>query len=194
MPVTSWRDDPWAVATGARGTPGDELVSALHKYIRRSMLPEAALVAREMFDSGTEFTEHLWSRLCEIACSDIGPEGSSISATLEALRAQCLRCRWESGSGWVFVAQAVRILCESPKNRATDELSMWIYHTVFVERAKTPIEDFVIDNHTKRGQQLGRGVQHFLQNGCTYAEPVAAETYEFGKRVESSVERGEWIE
>lgn len=194
MPVTSWQDDPWASKVGVRGTPGDELVSALHKYIRRSMLPEAALVAREMFDTSTEFTDHLWSRLCEIASSDLAPDQSSISATLDALRTQCLRRPWESGSGWVFIAQAVRVLCEAPKDRATDELSMWVYQTVFVDGVKTPIADYVIDNHTKRGQELGRGVEHFLQEGCANTIPVPAATYEFGKQVRDAVERGDWIE
>ena len=42
MRMLPYPDDPWASTLSKRGIPGDELVSALQKYIRRGELEEAS--------------------------------------------------------------------------------------------------------------------------------------------------------
>lgn len=133
IPVVRSYDDPWASRTSLHGFPCDELVSALQKYIRRGNLDEAALVAREMFETSQELTDHLWGRLTTVACSDVTDSLFLAPLVVETLRTQCLRQDRRTGDGWVYLAHAVRYLCQAPKDRTTDELCMWLIHAINVE-------------------------------------------------------------
>jgi hypothetical protein len=72
MPLPPSNRDPWAHTVSVRGFRCDELVSALQKYIRRGNTEEALLVAREMYETGPELEQHLWTRLMVISASDCG--------------------------------------------------------------------------------------------------------------------------
>ncbi|MGW3632954.1 hypothetical protein ACWD7F_22775, partial [Streptomyces sp. NPDC005122] len=64
--------DPWTRVTSVHGFPADELIAALQKSIRRGLLDNALLVAREMYETSGELEEHLWARLSVISCEDTG--------------------------------------------------------------------------------------------------------------------------
>lgn len=194
IPVTRWHDDPWADTTSPHGIPCDELVSALQKYIRRGNLDEAALVAREMFETSEELTHHLWDRLTTIACSDVTDNLFLAPVIIETLRTQCLRPDRRSGNGWVYLAHAVRYLCQAPKDRTTDELCMWLVHAMDEEGRRPVIPDWALDNHTRRGQEMGRGVRYFLSEGCLVENAREDRDHTYRKRVEKIVERGGWRE
>lgn len=194
MPVTRWHDNPWSGETSVHGIACDELISALQKNIRRGDLDEAALVAREMFETSEDLTQHLWDRLTTIACSDVGDRLFLAPVVIEVLRTQCLRQSRESGDGLVYLTHAVRYLCQTPKDRTTDELCMWLVHAMDEEGRRPIIPDWALDNHTRRGQEMGRGVQYFLTEGCAIENEREDRDHTYQRRVEDIVERGDWRE
>lgn len=169
-------------------------MSALQKYIRRGNLDEAALVAREMFETSEQLTGHLWDRLTTIACSDVTDSLFLAPVVIETLRTQCLRQDRETGDGWLYLAHAVRYLCQAPKDRTTDELCMWLMHAINEDGRRPVIPDCALDSHTRRGQEMGRGVRHFLSEGCFLENENEDRSRIFQQRVEEIVRRGEWRE
>ncbi|WP_125774310.1 AAA family ATPase [Antribacter gilvus] len=154
----------------------------------------AALVAREMFATSEELTYHLWDRLTTIACSDVTDDLFAAPVIVETLRTQCLRQDRESGDGWVYLAHAVRYLCQAPKDRTTDELCMWLVHAMDEEDRRPFIPDWALDNHTRRGQEMGRGVRFFLDEGCLVNNPREDADHTYRQRVMKIVEEGDWRE
>ena len=55
--------DPWKNITSRNGIPGDELVSALQKSIRRGKEEIAVDVAYEMYITSEQFEDKMWRRL-----------------------------------------------------------------------------------------------------------------------------------
>lgn len=193
MPVTRHDQDPWSIRMSKRGFACDELVSALQKYIRRSETHECLLVAREMYETSEELAEHLWQRLVIIASSDVWAGGIA-PVVVETLRNQSLRQPWLAQNGWLQVAAGVRYLCETPKDMTTEDMSMWGYHVMTSGRMAPSIPDYALDNHTKRGQDAGRGVRYFLDVGCQVRDEVPRRDGWYRREVEKFVRDGEWRE
>ncbi|WP_430791079.1 hypothetical protein [Actinoplanes sp. G11-F43] len=194
MPVRRYEDDPWASTVSKRGLACDELISALQKYVRRSETEECLLIAREMYETSEELAHHLWERLVFIASADVNDGTFLAPVIVETLRAQCLRQPWAEQQGWLFVAQAVRYLCQSPKDMTTEDMCMWGHH-VMTEGLRSPrIPEYAIDNHTRRGQLAGRGVKHFLEVGCQVTNEVPGRDTSYRARVLEFVDRHEWKE
>jgi MgsA AAA+ ATPase C terminal len=96
-----------------------------------------------------------------IASEDIGPVAPGIAAEIRALNKNWTEGRNKGGEE-VFVAHAVVLLATAPKSRVTD----WavLHHlSDSVERREIPNE--AVDQHTRRGRQMGRGRQHFMEVG-----------------------------
>ena len=71
----------------------------------------------------------------------------------------------------MYAIHAIRILCESQKERGSDELHNFVRRSM--DAGKLPqIPDYALDMHTQRGQQMGRDYLHFLEE----AAKVAPET------------------
>lgn len=194
MPVTRWQHDPWAGRSSLHGFASDELISALQKNIRRGNLDQAALVAREMYRTGEELTHHLWDRLTTIACSDVGSTAFMAPVIVETLRTQYFRQDRETGQGWLYLAHAVRYLCQAPKDRTTDELCMWLVHAMDVDGRLPEIQDWDLDSHTRKGQEMGRGVRHFLAEGCVLDNEVEDLDRTYRQRLQEIIDRGAWLE
>jgi hypothetical protein len=60
---------------------------------------------------------------------------------------------------------AVRYLCTRLKDRSSDELVMWIKREVEGAGLRPVIPDYALDMHTRRGQEMGRDLRHFLEEG-----------------------------
>lgn len=54
------------------GHPGDEVISALQKFIRRGETELAVRAAYELYLTGEELTAYLWRRLLVISAEDVG--------------------------------------------------------------------------------------------------------------------------
>lgn len=168
MSVLPWQEDPWTRARTRHDLAADEVISALQKEIRRGHTENAALLAWELLDSSAELEAVLWSRLQVISVEDVGFGDLQAPQLIETLYQMHLRLPRPRGDRYLFAIHAVRVLCQCHKDRSSDELLNWL--TRAVERGRRPqIPDYALDMHTRRGQQLGRGLSHFLHEGAQVA-------------------------
>ncbi len=168
MSVAQWQQDPWTRVRTCHDFAADEVISALQKEIRRGNLDNAALLAWEMLNTSEELEEVLWSRLQVISVEDIGFGDVQAPLLVETLYQMHLRLPRPRGDRYLFAIHALRFLCQSLKDRSSDELLNWLNRAV--EQGLRPeIPDYALDIHTRRGQQMGRGMQHFLQEGAQVA-------------------------
>ena len=157
--------DAWSRTTTLHGFSADEIRSVLQKSIRRGWIEEATLAAYELFASGPEAEDLLWRRLEIIATEDVGFGLLEAPMLLEALNAQRRRMP-ERGERWMYSAHAVRILATAKKDRTSMELAGWAHEVVTRGERTVEIQDFMLDMHTARGKQMGRGTEQWWREGA----------------------------
>ena len=84
------------------GHPGDEVISALQKFIRRGETELAVRAAYELYLTGEELTAYLWRRLLVISAEDVGLGEPMAPVVVDALHGRsgapaCLPV-WLSGA------------------------------------------------------------------------------------------------
>ena len=151
--------DPWQKVRTFSDLPADEVISALQKEIRRGHTDNAARLAYELIRTSPELEEKVWKRLMVISVEDVGmgnPQAPILVNTLYEMHA-----RFSVGAldRPLFAVHAVRYLCESEKDRSSDEMFNWIKLT----DEAPEIPDYAVDMHTKRGAEMGRGLEHFYK-------------------------------
>ncbi len=187
MSVPPWQQDPWTRVRTIHDFAADEVISALQKEIRRGNLENAALLAWEMLNTSEELEEVLWSRLQVISVEDVGFGDVQAPTLVETLYQMHLRLPRPRGDRYLFAIHALRCLCQTRKDRSSDELLNWL--TRAVESGLRPeIPDYALDVHTKRGQQLGRGLQHFLQEGAQVAPRLTEDDSPWRRRLIDLIE------
>lgn len=187
MSVPAWQQDPWTRVRTIHDFAADEVISALQKEIRRGNLENAALLAWEMLNTSEELEEVLWSRLQVISVEDVGFGDPQAPLIVETLYQMHLRLPRPRGDRYLFAIHALRFLCQSMKDRSSDELLNWLSRAV--ESGLRPeIPDYALDVHTKRGQQLGRGLQHFLQEGAKVAPELTEDDSPWRQRLLDLIE------
>ena len=149
-------------------TPGGydlfEVLSALQKCIRRSLELEAMRWASELCDG---YWEALWNRLTVIANEDIGIANPMAILLVEILRKQATASRENESGAWkLMLANAILFLSRSPKSRLADNFQCCIFLDKELNKKRLEIPDFALDKHTRRGKEMGRGVDHWLEEGC----------------------------
>lgn len=158
-------DDPWAAVRTVGGLAADEVISTLQKSIRRGDVRNAVRCAVEMSATSDDLDRFLWDRLHVIAVEDVGfgrPESIAIVVALDTARQ---RFGSASHDRLLFAIHAIRVLAESPKDRSNDELA----NLVRLDRSRgvlPEVPDHALDMHTRRGQAMGRGLSHFLDEGA----------------------------
>ena len=164
-------------------TPGGyrfgECVSALQKRIRAGDSREAAYWAVEIEACGAKQRKYLWNRLKVIVSEDIGPtaEGNQLVLLVSAL-AENYHDAWtrRNDSYRLFLMHAITAMCAASKTRICDDLAVCVYQ----QSERYEIPDNALDKHTPRGRRMGRGVQHWLDEGIpvtpqnTELEPEAS--------------------
>jgi replication-associated recombination protein RarA len=164
-PVNYQSQDAWSRTTSIRGYPIDELRSVLQKSIRRGLLEEAMLAGYEIYASGAEAEEMLWRRIEIIANEDVGSGLMNGPAIVEALYSQ--QKRMAAGEDrWMYAAHAIRLLATAKKDRTTMEVASWAKDVITRGERKITIEDYHVDMHTRRGVAMGRGSEHWWQEGA----------------------------
>lgn len=161
--------DPWVGRRTYHDLAADEVISALQKQIRRGQSEQAALLAYELLLTSAEAEAFLWLRLQVISVEDIGfgqPDAPILIHSLHQMHQQFPRTHSDR---FLFAIHAVRFLCGCKKDRSSDECLAWMAHasTRFGQRPDIP--DYALDMHTAAGQQLGRGLRHFLEEGAQIA-------------------------
>ncbi|MCA0455309.1 MAG: AAA family ATPase [Chloroflexi bacterium] len=162
MAVQHHLQDPWTRVRTIHDFPADEVISATQKEIRRGNLENAALLAYEMLTTSVEMEEYLWGRLQVISVEDVGYGNLNAPVLIETLYQMHFRIPRPRGDRYLFALHAVRVLCQSQKERGTDDLNNWITTAVEQNGVLPVIPDYAIDMHTRRGQEMGRDYRHFL--------------------------------
>ncbi|MGB8648037.1 MAG: hypothetical protein WCF84_22570 [Anaerolineae bacterium] len=141
-----------------------EVVSALQKEIRRGNEEQAMYWALELVP---HFEQYLWKRLTVIVNEDIGIANPLLLQLVPTQRTVYFDFRTENrdGSARLALANAILLMCRSPKSRIADHFQCAVnqdrLHGLHLE-----VPDYALDKHTGRGKRRGRDVQHWLTEGC----------------------------
>ncbi len=157
--------DPWQKVKTYHDLPADEVISALQKEIRRGHTENAARLAYELIRTSPELEEKLWIRLIVISVEDVGLGNPQAPLLINALYEMHTRFSQGALDRPLFAIHAVRYLCESEKDRSSDELLNWLKQTDEVP----DVPDYAIDMHTKRGAEMGRDLDHFFKEASKVA-------------------------
>lgn len=140
-----------------------EALSALQKYIRRSDERNAMRMAAELSERHMAI---LLNRLRVIAFEDISLADPDVVDRTLQWGAQC----WEwhkakKQSNRMILAAIVMIQARAKKSRIANEFQRVVYSEI-ENGLKPEIPDFALDQHTSRGRKMGRGIEHFLEDGA----------------------------
>lgn len=161
--------DHWQKYQTRSGLPADLVISAIQKEIRRNHPENAATLAYEMLVTSDELEDYLWFRLRTISVEDIGfgnPMAPVVINSLDQMR----KSSKPGGDRGLLAIHAVRYLCESQKDRSSDEMYCWIKKEYAKGTLRPNIPDYAIDKHTLEGQKMGRNEKDFYLEG-TKVEP-----------------------
>jgi replication-associated recombination protein RarA len=158
--------DPWVNVKTRHGFAADEVISALQKEIRRGNAENAVLLAYEMITTSPEMEAKLWQRLLVISVEDIGWGEVQAPVLIHSLCQMRLAFDYGMGDRNLFSIHAVRYLCACQKDRSSDEMLNWVIRQVEDGQLLPTIPEYALDMHTARGQQMGRGLRHFLEEGA----------------------------
>jgi replication-associated recombination protein RarA len=164
----------FAGRTTVHGHDTREAISAVQKSIRRNLEEDALYWAWEMYKSG--YGNWVWKRLRIICSEDVGlawPEGPAV---IRALYENWMDAVGNDNSGEeLFFTQAVIMLCRAPKSRIVDS-AVLLFQRDVIQRDAVP--DVALDKHTLRGKRLGRGIDHFFEEGTKLVpEPTLDDPY-----------------
>jgi len=149
-----------------------EVASTLQKSIRRGDENTALYFTVEMCNSS--YDEYVWKRLKVICSEDVGLADPHMPATIMALYQMHQEDKKNKGKDrepeWLFITHAVLLLCRAPKSRLTDwaAIHYWESHG----RTEMAIPDYAFDRHTQKGKSMGRGIDHFYNEGTLLANHV----------------------
>jgi replication-associated recombination protein RarA len=168
-------------------TPGGyfcgEVSSALQKSIRRGLERESLFWASELDLAG--YGNYVWKRLRIIASEDVGPADPVVPVLIRTLYENWLEQRkadnGDSLNNALFLVHAVIVLARAKKRRVVDHALMAFYEADRREIA-IDVPDFALDQHTDAGRRMGRGLDHFFEEG-SHLENVAEDVPDpYGKK------------
>jgi len=165
--------DHWQKYQTRSGLPADLVISAVQKEIRRNHPENAATLAYEMIITSAELEEYLWFRLKTISVEDVG-FGNPLAAVVINSLDQMRKTISQSGDRGLMAIHAVRYLCQSEKDRSSDEMYCWIQKEYAKGTLKPIIPDYAVDKHTLKGQELGKDENEFYTIG-SQVEPEWAD-------------------
>lgn len=147
----------------SRGYDFFEVASALQKEIRRGKEEDALYWA---FELSLKFDQYLWSRLKVIVNEDIGIANPNLIVIIDTLSKQYFEFREKGKTSCnLCLANAIMLLCRSEKTRVADHIQGIVVQSYTQGLERKDIPDYALDKHTKRGRNMGRGLDHFRGEG-----------------------------
>ncbi|MFC1975621.1 AAA family ATPase [Chloroflexota bacterium] len=183
--------DPWVDVKTCHGLPGDQVISALQKEIRRGNTENAVLLAYEMVLTSPAMEDYLWQRLMVISVEDIGFGEPNAPMMLNALYQMIKTFDRSVGERKLFAVHAIRYLCRCQKDRSSDEMVNWVKHAIARGETKPSIPDYALDMHTAQGQAKGRGIRHFYEEGAKLEPELPNRDLTYRQRIMEMLDRGE---
>lgn len=157
--------------------PLDEVISALQKDIRRGNEERAMYWALDLIP---RFEAYLWRRLCVIVNEDIGIANPTLLLLVPSQRALFMEFReaGRDGSARLVLANTILLLCRSPKSRLADHFQCVVNQERLQPHVtEYSIPDYALDKHTRRGKNMKRGLDHWLDEGCLLNPPADHDPY-----------------
>lgn len=158
--------DPWQNCKTKNNYNADEIISALQKSIRRGNEIDASKFAYELFITSPELEEKMWKRLLVISVEDIGLGNPNASVIVNNLYQIHNEFNYQDVDRPLFFFHAIRVLCQSEKDRSSDLLKN-IVEKEFNQGILPEVPDYALDMHTRRGQEMGRDINHFINVAST---------------------------
>ncbi len=143
-----------------------EVISALQKEIRKANEEEAMFWALELVP---RYEQYLWKRLTVIVNEDISIANPTL-LMLVPIQSQVyanFREEGRDGSARLVLANVILAMCRSPKSRIADHFQCAVLQDKVHSPNTKPIPDYALDKHTSAGRKMGRGVDHWLEEGCS---------------------------
>jgi hypothetical protein len=91
-----------------------------------------------------------------------------VAASLAASRERYSR---SIGEARLMVGDAIRMMARAPKSRASCHFAAAIGLSSVLEDFAPTIPDYALDMHTTKGKAMGRGLDHFRQEGARLIPP-----------------------
>lgn len=163
-----------------------QCVSAMQKAIRRSDAEGAMLFAAELLHTSKAFHTMVCNRLEVIVHEDIDTLKRPELVAFTHAAAQQSRDRYKQdapGEARLIIGNVIRVLSAAPKSRAGCHFAAAIGLANAIEKRLPIVPDYAIDVHTREGKRMGRGLQHFREEGAklipapTDADPYEVEAY-----------------
>jgi MgsA AAA+ ATPase C terminal len=169
-------EDPYSQVVSPHGIPVDDLVAVLQKEIRRSHIDNAVLAAYEMFTTSADVAQHLWRRLRLIAVEDVG-----MGLPLGPVLIDVLHRNFNAtpGGDWMMACHAVRLLASAPKDRTSSGHADWVATKVALGEALVEVPDYAQCVHTRAGQELGRGLMQWWDNGAQVRDELPSADHRY---------------
>ncbi len=153
--------DPWQNCITKSGLNADEVISGIQKSIRRGEVEDATAFAWEMYITSKELENYMWKRLMVISVEDIGFGDVNAPILIKTLNDMRKEFSYTAPDRPLFFVHAVRYLCAQLKDRSSDMLRN-IIEKEFNNGRKPEIRDYILDMHTRRGKEMGRDINYFL--------------------------------
>ena len=152
------------IFTEQNGYSLGDAISALQKEIRRGNEYEAMYWALELVP---RYEVYLWKRLLVIANEDVGIANPTVLLLVPSQREVYFGFREEGrdGSARLVLANTILAMCRSPKSRIADHFQC-VVNQDRLHGQVLDVPDYALDKHTARGKSMGRGVQHWREEGC----------------------------
>lgn len=139
--------------------------SAYQKSVRMGLEDDALYWMAELWLSG--YGEYAWKRIKIIASEDIGLASPMMPILIQSLYQSYLDQVKKKDPNHsperLFLVHATIALCRSKKSRLID----WTVIDIFRnhEKRRRDIPDIAYDKHNLKGRRMGRGWEHFFQEG-----------------------------
>lgn len=155
------------------GLPAMACVSAMQKAIRRGMEREAMEFAVELIHTSKAFHSMVCNRLEVICHEDLDTIAAPWVVPFVATALAQSRERYSKsiGEARLMVGNAIRMMCRSPKSRAGCHFAAAIGLRSSLEDFAPTIPSWANDQHTLAGKKLGRGLDHFRDEGAKLVPP-----------------------
>ena len=165
------------IPTTRSGLNAMTCVSALQKCIRRGMERKAMEFAVELMHTSRAFHSMVCNRL-EVFChEDLDTLAAAWIAPFVATALAQSRDRYSKsiGEARLMVGNAIRAMARAPKSCAGCHFAAAIGLRSMLEDFTPEIPDYALDMHTMKGKALGRGLDHFRQEGAKLVPSLIAD-------------------
>jgi hypothetical protein len=161
--------------------PAMEVLSMMQKAIRRGQERQAMEAAVELIHTSKAFHTMTCNRLLVTSYEDIDTIAQPWLVPLVATFVDQAMAWYDPvkiGKSRMAIGTAIRAMSRAAKSREGDHFAIAVGLASEVGGFVPTIPDHAFDMHTLKGKAMGRGLQHFREEGAKLIPPVKPDQYE----------------